>query len=210
MNKEYYDILGVSEDATDEEIAESYRNLKKKYNEERWLEGEAGNEAAKMLNKLDVAYQEIMSFRREKARNTSGKSAFEEIEALIKAGNIQEAQNKLDAFNERNAQWHYLQAAVFYKKQWMNECKKQLEIAMQLDPENAKYKTEYERINSKTSASQDNAQNAQGGNYRFDAYGNTNSDDADQMGGSGCNECLSWCTTCLCANMCINLCCGCH
>ena len=35
MDHEYYQLLQVSEDATDEEIKESYRNLKKKYNEER-------------------------------------------------------------------------------------------------------------------------------------------------------------------------------
>ena len=36
-----YEILQVSENATDEEIKEAYRDLKKKYNEERWLDGEA-------------------------------------------------------------------------------------------------------------------------------------------------------------------------
>ena len=49
MNHEYYELLGVSEEASDEEIKESYRALKKKYNEERWLDGEAGNNAARML-----------------------------------------------------------------------------------------------------------------------------------------------------------------
>ena len=55
MNKEFYDLLGLTEDATDEEIKERYTELKKKYNEDRWLDGEAGNEAARMLGKLDAA-----------------------------------------------------------------------------------------------------------------------------------------------------------
>ena len=66
MNHEYYELLQVSENATDEEIKESYRTLKKKYNEERWLDGEAGNNAARMLQRLDVAYEEIMRERRER------------------------------------------------------------------------------------------------------------------------------------------------
>ena len=45
MNREYYDLLGLNEDATDEEIKNRYGELKKKYNEDRWLDGEAGNEA---------------------------------------------------------------------------------------------------------------------------------------------------------------------
>ena len=73
MNREYYDLLGLNEDATDEEIKERYGELKKKYNEDRWLDGEAGNEAARMLNKLDTAYTEIMSARREQSKNTEGR-----------------------------------------------------------------------------------------------------------------------------------------
>ena len=64
MNKELYDLLGVTEDATDEEIRQKYTELKNKYNEDRWLDGEAGNEAARMLGRLDAAYNEIMAERR--------------------------------------------------------------------------------------------------------------------------------------------------
>ncbi|MFR1984254.1 MAG: J domain-containing protein [Christensenellaceae bacterium] len=116
MNREYYDLLGLNEDATDEEIKERYGELKKKYNEDRWLDGEAGNEAARMLNKLDTAYTEIMSARREQSKNTEGKDAFQEIADLLKSDKLSEAQSRLDEFNERGAEWHYLQAVVFYKK----------------------------------------------------------------------------------------------
>ena len=42
MNTENYQILQVSDTATDEEITASYEALKKKYNEDKWLDGEAG------------------------------------------------------------------------------------------------------------------------------------------------------------------------
>lgn len=149
MNREYYDLLGLNEDATDEEIKERYGELKKKYNEDRWLDGEAGNEAARMLNKLDTAYTEIMSARREQSKNTEGKDAFQEIADLLKSDKLSEAQSRLDEFNERGAEWHYLQAVVFYKKNWSNESKKQLEIAMQMDPNNRKYQEAYGKLNAK-------------------------------------------------------------
>lgn len=72
MNNENYRLLEVSENATDEEIRASYERLKAKYNEEKWQDGEAGNNAARMLGRLDTAYAEIMEERRESARNTSG------------------------------------------------------------------------------------------------------------------------------------------
>lgn len=206
MNKELYDLLGVTEDATDEEIKERYTELKKKYNEERWLDGEAGNEAARMLGKLDAAYSEILSERRERSKNTDGQSAYEEIAGLLKADKLSEAQAKLDAFNERGAEWHYLQAVVFYRKNWSNESKKQLEIAMQMDPGNRKYQEAYGKLNAKNNYQQQSAQ-PQSDPY---APGTGAPVGDDQMGGSACTDCLSYCYTCLCVNCLFNLCCGCR
>ena len=204
MEHEYYELLGVSEDATDEEIKESYRALKKKYNEERWLDGEAGNNAARMLQRLDVAYEEIMRARREKARNTEGKSGYEEVAELIKKGDLSAAQAALDNFNERGAEWHYLQSVVFYKKNWMNESKKQLEIAMQLEPDNAKYKDAYRKLNDRLKAGAQQPNEGQNGQNVYEGQTMQSSGD-EQMGGNFC----SWCIQCCALNMCINMLCNC-
>ena len=146
---EYYELLGLNETATDEEITQKYNELKERYKEERWQDGEAGNQAAKMLTKLEVAYNEIMLARKEQSQNTEGQSSFEEISQLLKEDKIAEAQAKLDNFNERTAEWHYLQAVVYYKKNWTSDSKKQLEIAMQMDPDNIKYRNAYGKMNAK-------------------------------------------------------------
>ena len=57
--QEYYKILGLSENATDEEIDAQYEKLKERYSRERFYEGEIGNEAARNLTKLETAYTEI-------------------------------------------------------------------------------------------------------------------------------------------------------
>ena len=138
-----YNIFGVTEDVTDEELAAAYQQLREKYREDRWLEGEAGNEAAKKLTELENAYKELTEERKRQSKNTEGANAFEEISRLLKEGDVNGAQAVLDDFNERNAEWHYLQAVVFYKKNWINDSKKQLEIAMQMDPDNNKYREAY-------------------------------------------------------------------
>ncbi len=201
MLEEYYELLQVSAESTDEQIEESYRALKKKYAEEQWQDGEAGVNAAKMLGKLDVAYNEIMESRRETKRNTSGTSAFEEVSDLIKKGDIAGAQAKLDDFNERGAEWHYLQSVVFFKKNWMNESKKQLEIAMQMDPVNAKYRDAYEKLNARTNY-QSQTGNAPHTNPNPQSGG-------EQMGGNWCVNCINCCYTYLCVNCLFNLCCNC-
>ena len=59
--RENYKILGIEETATDEEVRRAYQTLKAKYREERFLEGERGNEAARKLTQVETAYQEIMN-----------------------------------------------------------------------------------------------------------------------------------------------------
>ena len=202
MDPENYKILQVAETATDEEIEASYQRLKAQYNEDKWKDGEEGNNAARMLTRLETAYREIMDERREKKQNTSGTDAFEAVAEAIRKGDVATAQRLLDGFNERNAEWHYLQSVVFYKKNWINECKKQLEIAMQLDPSNEKYRTSYDKLNNRAQYQQQTG-----------GAPNTNpnpASDGEQMGGNWCATCASMCYTYLCVNCLFNLCCNCR
>jgi DnaJ-class molecular chaperone len=188
MLKEYYQILGVDETVTDEELEKAYAALVEKYKEERWLEGEAGNEAAKMLTKVQVAYREVTAARKQGAKteeNENSGKAFEDITALLKEGKINEAQAKLDEFNERSAEWHYLQSVVFYKKNWTNESKKQLEIAMQMNPSEVKYREAYGKLNAKAEYEKKNAEQASAGQnpYSSAPHGGMEDDpNARQMG----------------------------
>ncbi len=205
--KEHYQFLGLPESATDEELSARYEELKAKYSEDRWLDGEAGNEAARNLTRLETAYQELTASRKETKQNTEGKDAYEEISELLKNDNISLAQTRLDEFNERSAEWHYLQAVVYYKKNWTNDSKKQLEIAMEMDPSNQKYRSAYGKLNARTQQQQ-NQQYQQTQN----PYSQQNPDynEPQQMGGNACTECLSCCYTYLCVNCLFNLCCGCR
>ena len=201
---EYYELLGLKETATDEEITARYSELSEKYREERWQDGEAGNEAARMLTKLETAYREIMTNRRDQEKNTEGPNTFEEITQLLKENKIAEAQARLDNFNERSAEWHYMQAVVFYKKNWINDSKKQLEIAMQMDSDNQKYRTQYGKLNAKNNYQQQQAYANPQNPYQNSPYD-------DQMGGnSACSNCISCCYTYLCVDCLFSLCCGCR
>ena len=207
--KEYYKLLGLTETATDEEIRQRYEELRQKYNEDRWLDGEAGNEAARMLTKLETAYKEITDSRKEQDKNTEGENAFEEISALLKANKITEAQARLDDFNERTAEWHYLQAVVYYKKNWTNDSKKQLEIAIEMDPDNQKYRSAYGKLNQKNEYEQQEAHKQQ--QQSQNPYSNRPLEDEDmQMGGNACSNCISCCYTYLCVDCLFSLCCGCR
>ena len=208
MNKQNLDILGLSEGATKEDIKSAYETLRAKYLEERFMDGEIGNNAAKMLTKIEVAYNELLNELSETASEFDSDSAYSKVEETIKSGDLDTAQRELDAFNERGAQWHYLQSVIFYRKNWMNESKKQLEIALQLEPENEKYKDSYKKLNEKLNydASRGNAGGNAGANQTVYQGQNLEGSPDDQMGGNFCASCIQCCYL----NMCINcLCNGC-
>lgn len=202
--QEYYEILGVSENATDEEVAAAYQKLKDKYSRERFYEGEAGNEAARNLTKVETAYSEITADRK-LHNNASDRSAedFTDIEKAIKNGNLSDAQSGLDDITDRNAEWHYLQSVVFYKKNWINESKKQLEIAMNMDPHNEKYADSYTKLKQKIDY---NEKQFHSGNVSYGQSGSHRTTER-QMGGSGINDCLSFCATWCCMDMLCSICC---
>ena len=202
--QEFYEELGLTQDATDEEITARYNELKEKYSEERWQDGEAGNKAAKKLTKVQTAYQEIMASRKEQKNAEDRVTSLDEVARLLKEGDVSKAQSILDDCNDRNAEWHYLQAVIFYKKNWTNESKKQLEIAMQMDPANQKYRSAYKKMNDKDAYEKQNAGNAQ------NPYQNQPNGEDNQMGGGGCNDCMSCCYTICCINCLYNCCCGCR
>ena len=61
MNKKNLEILGLSEGATADEIKSAYERLRERYLEERFHDGEVGNNAAIMLTKIESAYNDLLN-----------------------------------------------------------------------------------------------------------------------------------------------------
>lgn len=206
MNRKNLELLGLSEGATREDIDRAYETLRARYLEERFMDGEVGNNAAKMLTRIESAYSELTKELNETA--DVGGESFARVEELIKDGNLADAQRALDAFNERGAQWHYLQSVVFYRKNWVNESKKQLEIAIQLEPDNDKYKETYRKLNEKLAHdAQNGAANGNAGQGVYQGQTMNSPVNDNQMGGGACANCLECCYTYMCVSCLCNGCC---
>lgn len=211
-----YQIIGCDQSVSDDELYEAYKQLRTKYQNDRFLEGEAGNIAAKKLTELNDAYLYIVDYRRDHEDGNDRAKSFEKIDGFIKAGKINEAQAELDKFDERNAEWHYLQSVVFYRKNWVNESKKQLEIAMQMDGGNEKYKTAYDKLCRQMNYNEqakNNANNNDGWNRSGNAgsaYSSNNGryEEPDAMMGG--DSCLDFCCRMAICNILLNCCCNCR
>lgn len=198
--QKYFQVLGVPATATDEEIKNAYDTLKEKYSKERFLEGEAGNVAARELTKLETAYLEIINYRKQNKIDGEKVKSYLEVENLIRAGDIAGAQTALDNMDDRGAEWHYLQSVVFYKKNWLNESRKQLEIALNMEPHNPKYADDYAKLKEKMEYN-----NRQFNNGYYGA--NYAQQESRQMGGTDSNGCVDWCLTMCFMNLLCNMCC---
>lgn len=158
--KKYYEILGVSEGASHEEMENAYNKLKEKYSEERFLPGEKGNDAAVKLTKLEEAWGFLKQDKvKQESKENSGGNELAYIDDLIKQGKYNEAQEKLDAISGRTAEWHYLQSIIFYKREWLSDSKTQLQMAVNLDPYNTKYRSALDRLEQVMGNPTVNAQN---------------------------------------------------
>lgn len=160
MNYDFnaYEILGLPTNASREDVDRRYRELSAKYQRDRFLPGIEGEEAAEKMQQLEVAYRDILANFDEYSGGSSGGSSdgyddfyareddFREIQELISANKLNEAQDKLDARSVRTAEWHYVQSILFYKRSWYVESKKQLELACQMEPDNERYRQSLEKL----------------------------------------------------------------
>lgn len=149
MPNDPFVILGIGRGASQSEILEAYKTKRSYYAAHIFDEGESGAEAARMLELLDNAYQEAMEVTHESATVSDETDSYEAVKAAIKAKNPEAAQAELDKISYRGGEWHYFQSIIFYEKSWLNDSKRQLEIALEIDPENAKYKRALENLKKK-------------------------------------------------------------
>ena len=67
---------------------------------------------------------------------------FYEVKERLDQGDLSGAQAKLDEFDERGGEWHYVQSLVYRKQNWIAECRKSLERALSFEPGNETYQKE--------------------------------------------------------------------
>lgn len=148
MDYNAYQILGLNKGASREEIDAKYRELRAKYQKDRFLEGEEGEIASEKLQQVEVAYRDIIAGLEEETQSKTfyDDADYTDIQQLIADGKLDEAQKLLDERVSRDAEWHYVQSILFYKRSWFLESKKQLELACQMEPDNARYKQSLEKL----------------------------------------------------------------
>ena len=121
-----YRILGVSRNATDDEIKKAYRNLSRKYHPDANIGAPNPEEIEEKFKEIQQAYHQIMSEREHgsssyngnfsgNGQNFSGNGSSVKMQAaanFINSRHFKEALNVLNDIPEHDAQWYFFSAVA--------------------------------------------------------------------------------------------------
>ena len=194
-----YEVLGLSSDASLDEVKRAYRELARLYN----------NDFRKM-DELNEAYDAIVMNLGSKKQSSSsyadagsdysyttenyagGSSEFGDIRAKLNSGRIDDAEMLLDGipYKQRNAEWYYLKGTIQHRRGWLESAAESFERAHHMEPENPEYKAAYKQLNREKK-----------GEFRRERASSSNSGCCNPCGCDGCDICTGLC--------CADCCCEC-
>lgn len=166
-----YEVLGIKEGASQEEIKAAYREQVKKYHPDKYQNNPLQDLAEEKLQEINEAYEMLMKNNGSGAGNYQSYSSgvrnngqaqnpeFAEIRRMIDRGNLPGAEASLSRVRTRNAEWFFLNGMIALRKGWYDEAVNQVQTAMSMDPSNMEYRNAMNSIM------------ASGAGYRTNAYG---------------------------------------
>ncbi|MBR2616548.1 MAG: DnaJ domain-containing protein [Clostridia bacterium] len=147
-----YKVLGVSPQATDDEIKKAYRELAKKYHPDNYANTEFADIAGEKMKEINEAYDQVLQERA--GGNTHSSSAGshgaaprnERVRSLISSGRLGEAEAILDGESLRDAEWHYLKGLCAMYRRNYNDAAFHFQSAHTAEPSNSEYASMYRRF----------------------------------------------------------------
>lgn len=169
--KDPYTILGVSRDASDDDIKKAYRQLARKYHPDNYADSNLADVAEEKMKEINEAYDAVQKMRagdytgsssysesygyETNRGNTSGYSSgyFAEVRRCINDGRFADAELILNATpqSERGAEWNFLKGCILLQRGYYFDAQKYIETACYLDPDNPEYRNAKQRMRANAS-----------------------------------------------------------
>ena len=159
-----YKVLGVSEDASQEEIRTAYLKLVKKYHPDKYTDTDLKELANEKLVEINEAYEAVT--KKNGSTQAAGSGAysnygysghgstysgpgaadFARARAFINQNNLQAAKQVLDTISVRNAEWYYLYGIIYLRQGWYDRANEYISRAYHQEPGNPEYANAYNTL----------------------------------------------------------------
>jgi molecular chaperone DnaJ len=173
-----YEVLGIKEGASEDEIKAAYREQVKKYHPDKHQNNPLADLAEEKLQEINEAYEYLLknkgnsgSYQSYAGGNSrtggnggnngyrSSGPEFAEIRRMIDRGNLGGAEAALGRIPTRNAEWFFLNGMISLRKGWYDDATNSLQTAVSMDPSNMEYRNAMNSIM------------ASGAGYRTQSFG---------------------------------------
>ena len=196
MKKNPYEVLGLHDNATLDEVKQAYKVLARKYQSDEYIGSPLSDVAQQKMKDIDEAYDTIVNSLGSSRNNTSdnngnyyySSSQYTDVRSLLSRNRLEEAETILDGVNEgtRDAEWYFLKGQIHQRRGWFDEANKCYSKACTMDPSNREYADAFASLN-----------NGASGGYRTSRYGK-----ADDGNCGMCDICSGLiCADCCCEAM---------
>ena len=149
-----YEVLGIKPGASDDEIKRAYRDLARKYHPDNYQNNPLAdlaeekmkeiNEAYDALSKKSSGYQSQGGYQsgyQSQGYHSSGTSPlYTKVRSAINVGDLNLADQLLQGAPSQDAEWHFLTGSVAYRRGWLDEATRHIQIACQMNPTNGEYR----------------------------------------------------------------------
>ena len=178
-----YKVLGLSPDASDEEVKRAYRALAKKYHPDL---NPGDQEAARKMQEVNAAYEQIKNPEKASQSGSGGYGSYggyydpfggyrqqsyggegedryqQAAYQYIRFGRFREALNALNSTTQRNARWYYLSALANDGLGNQVTALEHIRRAVSMEPDNQVYLRTLEEIENGGAAYRQQAGNFRG------------------------------------------------
>lgn len=172
--KNPYEVLGLREGASEEEIKRAYKRLVRKYHPDQYVNNPLADLAEEKLKEINEAYNILMNKRNRNNEDNNNwnyyryendsYNEFNKVRKLIDMGRLREAYDILENSTNRGAEWYFLKGVILLKKGWYEQGYQHVRRAVNLDPNNVEYRNVLNNISFRNEAYRDVGRNMGYGN----------------------------------------------